>query len=45
MSEPQTRLNPQDARQGKGGVRLTMILAVVLILAVIVGAILYFGVR
>jgi hypothetical protein len=44
MSEPQTRLDTQDARQGKGGVRLTMILGAVLVLAVIVGAILYFGV-
>ena len=44
MSEPQTRLNPQDARQGKGGVRLTMILGAVLAVAVIVGAFLYYGV-
>ncbi|MDB5642221.1 MAG: hypothetical protein JWN07_1538 [Hyphomicrobiales bacterium] len=44
MSEPQTRLNQQDARQGKGGVRLTMILGAVLLLAVIVGIVLYSGV-
>ena len=44
MSEPPTRLNPQEARQGKGGVRMTMILAAVLILAVIVYFILHYAV-
>jgi hypothetical protein len=44
MSEPQTRITPQEARQGKGGVRLTMILAAVLILAVIAYLILHFAV-
>lgn len=44
MSEPQTRLTPQQARQGKGGIRLTAILIVVLIIAAVVGAILYYKV-
>lgn len=44
MSDPQTRLNPQDARQGKGGMRLALILAAVLIIAALIGAVLYSGV-
>ena len=44
MSEPETHLTPQEARQGKGGVRLTMILAAVLILAVLAYVVLHFAV-
>lgn len=42
MSEPQVRIDQQEARQGKGGVRLRIILGCVLAAAVVVGALLYF---
>ncbi len=45
MREPRLNINPQRARQGRGGVRLTFILAAVLILAVLIGSWLLLGVR
>lgn len=45
MSEPQLNINARRARQGRGGLRLAIILAIVLLLAALVGIWLYLGVR
>ncbi len=45
MNEPQLNINARRARQGRGGLRLAIILAIVLLLAVFIGIWLYVGVR
>jgi hypothetical protein len=41
MKEPQIRITAEAARGAKGGLRLAIILASVLCLAVLIGALLY----